>query len=75
MIKKYKARLCARGFSQQYGVDYEETFAPTLRFESLRMLLAMSAVHDLEVEQMDVNNAYLVGDLLEKIYMKVLAKA
>jgi hypothetical protein len=41
-INKYKARLCARGFSQEYGVDYFKTFAPIVRMESLRILLALA---------------------------------
>ena len=71
-LDRYKARLVARGFSQKYGIDYEETFAPTLRFESLRMLLAMAAKHDLEIHQLDISNAYLQGNLDEEIYMEIL---
>jgi hypothetical protein len=67
----YKARLVARGFSQQYGVDYEETFAPVVRMESLRILLAIAAREDLEIHQMDVVTAYLAGDL-EEIFMAPL---
>ena len=59
----------ARGFSQQYGIDYEETFAPVVRMESLRVLLAIAAVEDLEIHQMDVVTAYLAGELEEEIYM------
>jgi hypothetical protein len=48
-IDKLKARLCARGFTQEYSTDYFETFAPVVRMESLRILLAIAAKEDLEV--------------------------
>jgi hypothetical protein len=60
----------ARGFTQQYGIDYYETFAPVVRMESLRILLAIAANEDLEIHQMDVITAYLAGELEEEIYMK-----
>ena len=68
-VDRYKARLVARGFSQQFRVDYYETFAPVVCMESLRVLLAIAAKEDLEVHQMDVTTAYLAGDLEEEIYM------
>jgi Reverse transcriptase (RNA-dependent DNA polymerase) len=68
-IERYKARLVARGFSQQHGIDYHETFAPVVRMESLRILFAIAAYEDLEIHQMDVVTAYLAGDLQEEIYM------
>src|SRR5947207_13194316 len=57
------------GFSQVYGIDYEETFAPTVRYDMLRLLFAIIAIEDLEMHQMDVISAYLVGNLNEEIYM------
>ena len=72
-VDRYKARLVARGFSQQYGIDYEETFAPVVRMESLRILLAIAPVEDLEIHQMDVVTAYLAGELQEDIYMAIPA--
>jgi hypothetical protein len=67
-IDRYKARLVARGFSQQHGVDYDEIFAAVVRMETLRILLAITAAEDLEIHQMDVITAYLVGELEKEIY-------
>ena len=60
-IVRYKARLVAKGFRQQFGVDYTDTFAPTVRPATLRILLALAAAHgdDIIIEQADVKNAYL----------------
>jgi hypothetical protein len=68
-IIKYKARLCARGDQQTSGVDYSETFAPTVRYTTLRVLLALACYHDLEVEQFDVVSAFLNADVQETVYM------
>ena len=69
-IERYKARLVARGFMQQHGVDFAETFAPVAKFTSIRVLLAIAAAEDLELHQLDVDTAFLNGDLKEEIYMK-----
>lgn len=66
----YKARLVARGFTQEKGVDYKETFAPVVRFDSIRVLLALAAEKDLEITNFDVKTAFLYGDLSECVYMK-----
>lgn len=68
-IDKFKARLVARGFSQRYGIDYQDTFAPTMRMDSFRVLLALVAVEDLECHQVDVNNAFTESVNTETIYM------
>lgn len=67
---RYKARLVAQGFSQKFGIDYQETYSPTLRADSLRILLAVAAFRDWEIHQIDVKTAYLEGDLSEEIFMK-----
>ena len=69
-IDKYKARLVAKGYSQARGIDFDETFAPVVKFNSIRILLAFAAQYDLEIHQMDVKSAYLNGDLVEEIYME-----
>ena len=71
LVDRYKARLVARGFTQIFGIDYEETFSPTLRHESLQMLLSLAAYYGFEIEQMDVPNAYVKGNLEEEIYIDV----
>jgi hypothetical protein len=68
---RFKARLVAQGFFQIYGVDFTETYAPTLRLDSLRLLLALCAVHDLELHLLDIVGAYLEGELDEEIFMRV----
>ena len=67
---KYKARLVATGYSQIEGVDYTETFAPVLKYQSLRMLMAVATEEDMHVHQMDVTTAFLYGDLEEEVYLQ-----
>lgn len=66
----YKARLVARGFSQKYGDDYDETYAPVVRYDTIRALLAISAMKKKYIRQLDVQSAYLNGVLEEEIFMK-----
>jgi len=68
-IERFKARLVARGFSQSEGIDFDETFGPTMRFDSLRTLLAVVALKDLECDQVGVNNAFTNAILTHDIYM------
>jgi hypothetical protein len=68
-VERFKARLVARGFSQVYGEDYTETFAPTVRMDTLRIFLAIVAGEDLECRQYDIKNAFTESELQEKIYL------
>src|SRR5437762_7702582 len=69
-IVRLKARLVARGFSQFYGVDYLDTYAPVVKLASIRILLAIAAIYGLEIHQMDVVTAFLAGELEEEIFME-----
>lgn len=69
-LKTYKARLVAKGYSQVHGIDFKETFSPVVKFTSLRILLALAAKYDFEIEQMDFDTAFLNGDLQEEIYIQ-----
>ena len=69
-VKKFKGRLIAQGFSQKYGIDYDEVFSPVAQFSSIRTLLAFAVEHKMLVHQMDVVTTFLNGDLKEEIYMR-----
>lgn len=68
-IDKCKARLVAKGYEQQYGVDYNEVFAPVARWDTIRMVLALAAQKAWTVYQLDVKSAFLHGDLSETVYV------
>ena len=62
-IEKYKARVVAKGFSQVEGVDYDQTFSSTVRFESIRQMVALGTSKSMEMHQMDVTTAFLYAPL------------
>ena len=67
----YKAHLVARGFTQEYGIDYKETFAPMARLSSVKTLIVVSAAHKWSLFHMDVKNAFLNPELSKEVYMKL----
>ena len=70
-LKKYKARMVAKGYTQTYGVDYQETFAPVTKMNTVRILLSFAVNFDWELQQYDVKNVFLHGELEEDIYMSI----
>ncbi|SLM41026.1 Reverse transcriptase, RNA-dependent DNA polymerase [Lasallia pustulata] len=68
-IERFKARLVARGFTQVYGEDFTETFAPTVRVDTLRLFLAIAAKEDQELQTIDIRNAFTESKLKERIYL------
>ena len=69
-MENYKARLCAKGYTQKMGVDFNDTFAPVAKMTSIRVMMALAAEMDLEVQQFDITTAFLYGEIDEEIYMK-----
>ena len=69
-IDKYNARLVIKGYRQKESLDYFDTYSPVTRIKSIRKLIAIVVLYNLEIHQMDVKTAFLNGDLDEEIYME-----
>jgi hypothetical protein len=69
-VVRNKSRLVAHGFSQNKGIDYEETFTPVACLEPIRILLAFSMAKGFKLHQMDVKSAFLNGMLEEEVYVR-----
>lgn len=63
--------MVAKGFTQSYGIDYQETFAPVAKLNTIRVFLSIAANLDWPLYQLDVKNAFLNGDLDEEVYMDI----
>ena len=71
IVEKHKAWLVARGFTQQYGLDLQETFSPVAKITTLRLLISLAASNGWHLAQLDVNNAFLNDTLSEEILMNI----
>ena len=69
-IDKYKTRLVAKGYGQKEGLDYFDTYSPVSRITSIRMLIAIASLNNMDIHQMDVRTTFLNGHLDEEIYME-----
>jgi hypothetical protein len=70
VVTRNKARLIAKGYSQVEGLDFDETFAPAARLESIRILLAYATHHDFKLYQMNAKSAFLNGPIKEEVYVE-----
>jgi hypothetical protein len=70
VVTRNKARFVAKGYSQVEGLDFDETYAPVVRLESIRILIAYATYHGFKLYQMDVKSAFLHGPIKEEVYVE-----
>ena len=68
-IIKYKSRLCAKGFTQREGIDYNETFSPVARHTTFRLIMSLGTVQSFHYEHIDIKVAFLYAELKENIHV------
>ncbi len=68
-VDQYKAQLMARGFSQIHGIDFDKMYVLVAKFVSIKTMLMLRAILDLEIHQMDMKYAFFNGELFEEVYM------
>ena len=71
-LDKLKARIVAKGFTQREGIDYYETFSPTVRFDSVRLMVAAAAANEMHTHHTDVTTTFLYASLDEEVYMELM---
>jgi len=70
-ITRYKAQWVAKGFEQEYGVNYEQTFASVAKLMAIRILFALAAHEDMEIDQMDAVTAFLQSNMQDVVWVEM----
>ena len=72
MLDRYKARLVAKGFQRTHGIDFSETFSYVVKASNIRIMFTLVVSKGKDIQQLDINNVFLNGELHESIYMSQL---